>query len=119
MVRLTTKNLMIFLEQGLTKLQNSTSEEVKSENGESSFLKMKMDKLRRGYRLSFGDGHYRDYQNEYSTNDLAKPFKQRCKERDKKKYLSARFALADDYEFVVCFACIFSITILVGCSKRP
>jgi hypothetical protein len=45
---------------------------------------------------------YREYQNEYSVNELAKPSKQRSKERDKKKYLSARFALTEEGEFTVC-----------------
>ena len=45
--------------------------------------------------------NYRNYRNEYSTNELAKPFKQRAKERDKKKYLSARFSLTDEGEFQV------------------
>ncbi|KAI6184090.1 hypothetical protein M3Y97_00559200 [Aphelenchoides bicaudatus] len=86
-------------EQQLSKLQNSIIKGVKFENGDSSAMKEKMDNLRRGYRLGFSDGRYREYQNEYSINELAKPFKQRSKERDKKKYLSARFALTDDGEF--------------------
>lgn len=58
-----------------------------------------MDNLQRGYRLAFSDGRYREYQNEYSTNEFGKSFKQRSKERDKKKYLSARFALTEEGEF--------------------
>jgi hypothetical protein len=102
------KKAAFILEQQLTELQNSIIESAKIQNGgETGFLKSKMESLRRGYRLAFGDGRYREYQNEYSTNELAKPFKQRSKERDKKKYLSARFALTDEGEFTVCFRLIF------------
>lgn len=85
----------------MTSLQNSMIEDAKFENGDSSFMKKKMDNMRRGYRLGFSDGRYRDYQNEYSVNELAKSCKQRGKERDKKKYLSARFALTEEGEFNV------------------
>jgi hypothetical protein len=45
-----------FLEQQLSDLQNSIVQGAKAQNGDSSFLKTKMDNLRRGYRLAFGDG---------------------------------------------------------------
>ncbi|CAD5210998.1 unnamed protein product [Bursaphelenchus okinawaensis] len=54
----------------------------------------------RGYRYSFTDGHYREYINEYTTNELAKSSKQRNKEKDKRRYMSQRFSLMDEYEFV-------------------
>lgn len=63
---------------------------------------MKMDNMQRGYRLSFSDGRYRDYQNEFATNELTKSHQQRKRELDKRKYLGARFALADEGEFSVC-----------------
>lgn len=82
-------------------LKNSFTKKVKLDNGDSSLAQMKMDNLQRGFRLAFSDGYYREYENAYSVNEFAKPFKQRAKERDRKKYLSARFALVEEGEFAV------------------
>ncbi|KAI6172173.1 hypothetical protein M3Y98_00943600 [Aphelenchoides besseyi] len=72
---------------------------AESMDGESTGTKMKADNMQRGYRLSFSDGKYRDYINEYAINDFAKPAYQRTKERDRRKYLSLRFALTDEGGF--------------------
>ncbi|KAI6196928.1 hypothetical protein M3Y94_01165600 [Aphelenchoides besseyi] len=80
-------------------LQMQQCMNAESMDGESTGTRMKNDNMQRGYRLSFSDGKYRDYINEYAINDFAKPAYQRTKERDRRKYLSLRFALTDEGEF--------------------
>jgi len=55
----------------------------------------------RGYRLGFSGGEYREYTNQYATNELAKSPYTRAKERDKRKYMCSRFSLVDEGEFSV------------------
>ncbi|CAD5215339.1 unnamed protein product [Bursaphelenchus xylophilus] len=75
------------LVEALTQDEEGTLQEIETNNN-------------RGYRYSFTDGHYREYINEYTTNELAKSSKQRAKEKDKRRYMSLRFALTDENEFV-------------------
>lgn len=72
----------------------------------------------RGYRYSFTDGHYREYVNQYSDNELAKSAKQRGKERDRKRYMNLKFALQEEGEFTVSNFIFVFILFLVGMSKR-
>lgn len=60
-----------------------------------------LEDLQRGFRLGFSDGGYRNYVNQYTTNDFAKSPYARAKDRDKKKYMCSRFSLCDEGEFLV------------------
>ena len=62
---------------------------------------LQQENTKRGFRLAFSDGTYRDYINEYAINDFAKSPQQRTKERDRKKYLAARFSLVEEGHFSV------------------
>ncbi|KAK0416615.1 hypothetical protein QR680_012591 [Steinernema hermaphroditum] len=61
------------------------------------------DTIRRranGFRLGLIEHHFRNYVNQYSCNDYAKSPLLRNKERDRRKYLSGRFAIEDEFEWI-------------------